>query len=31
TPNKAFSKLKTLFEGTGIFERSSSAIAHLRD
>ncbi|PBP24200.1 protein kinase [Diplocarpon rosae] len=31
TPNKAFSKLKTLFDGTGIFERSSSAIAHLRD
>ena len=31
TPNKAFAKLKTLFEGTDIFERASSAIAHLRD
>ena len=31
TPNKAFQKLKTLFEGTDIFERASSAIAHLRD
>ncbi|KAK2628512.1 hypothetical protein QTJ16_001615 [Diplocarpon rosae] len=31
TPNKAFSKLKTMFDRTGIFERSSSAIAHLRD
>ncbi|KAL2068186.1 hypothetical protein VTL71DRAFT_16284 [Oculimacula yallundae] len=31
TPNKAFSKLKTLFEGTDTFERASSSIAHLRD
>ncbi|KAE8446644.1 hypothetical protein EG329_011837 [Mollisiaceae sp. DMI_Dod_QoI] len=31
TPNKAFTKLKTLFEGTDTFERASSAIAHLRD
>jgi eukaryotic translation initiation factor 2-alpha kinase 4 len=31
TPNKAFAKLKTLFEGTDTFERASSAIAHLRD
>ncbi|CZT46280.1 probable cpc-3 protein [Rhynchosporium secalis] len=31
TPNKAFSKLKTLFEGTDTFEKASSSIAHLRD
>jgi translation initiation factor 2-alpha kinase 4 len=31
TPNKAFQKLKTIFEGTDTFERASSAIAHLRD
>ena len=31
TPNKAFSRLKTLFEGTDTFERASSSIAHLRD
>ncbi|PVH78652.1 Serine/threonine-protein kinase [Cadophora sp. DSE1049] len=31
TPNKAFSKLKSLFEGTDTFERASSSIAHLRD
>lgn len=31
TPSKAFTKLKTLFEGSGTFEKASSAIAHLRD
>ncbi|TVY91069.1 eIF-2-alpha kinase [Lachnellula willkommii] len=31
TPNKAFQKLKTIFEGTSTFEKASSAIAHLRD
>ncbi|KAF4636697.1 hypothetical protein G7Y89_g1387 [Cudoniella acicularis] len=31
TPNKAFQKLKTIFEGTDNFEKASSAIAHLRD
>jgi translation initiation factor 2-alpha kinase 4 len=31
TPNKAFQKLKTIFEGTETFEKASSAIAHLRD
>ena len=30
-PNKAFAKLKILFEGTDTFEKASSAIAHLRD
>jgi translation initiation factor 2-alpha kinase 4 len=30
-PNKAFQKLKTIFEGTDTFEKSASAIAHLRD
>lgn len=31
SPNKAFQKLKTIFEGTDNFERAASAIAHLRD
>ncbi|KAH8821648.1 anticodon binding domain of tRNAs-domain-containing protein [Xylogone sp. PMI_703] len=31
TPLNAFQKLKTIFEGTDMFERASSAIAHLRD
>ena len=31
SPNKAFQKLKAIFEGTDIFERAASAIAHLRD
>ena len=31
TPTKAFQKLKTIFEGTDMFDRASSAIAHLRD
>jgi translation initiation factor 2-alpha kinase 4 len=30
-PSKAFQKLKTIFEGTDTFEKSASAIAHLRD
>ena len=30
-PNKAFQKLKIIFEGTDTFEKSASAIAHLRD
>ena len=31
TPTKAFQKLKAIFEGTGIFDKASSSIAHLRD
>ena len=31
TPNKAFQKLKTILEGTDIYEKASSSIAHLRD
>ncbi|KAI9646734.1 eukaryotic translation initiation factor 2-alpha kinase [Ciborinia camelliae] len=31
TPTKAFQKLKVIFEGTEIFEKASSSIAHLRD
>jgi translation initiation factor 2-alpha kinase 4 len=31
TPAKAFQKLKTILEGTDIFEKASSAIAHLKD
>jgi len=31
TPNKAFQKLKAIFEGTGTFDKASSSIAHLRD
>ncbi|RFU35895.1 hypothetical protein B7463_g467, partial [Scytalidium lignicola] len=31
TPSNTFHKLKSIFEGTDMFERASSAIAHLRD
>ena len=31
TPTKAFQKLKAIFEGTGMFDKASSSIAHLRD
>ncbi|GKT84907.1 protein kinase [Colletotrichum tofieldiae] len=31
TPSKAFSKLKTLFEGTDMYQRASSTLAHLRE
>lgn len=31
TPNKTFSKLKTLFEGSDMFQRASSTIAHLKE
>jgi len=31
TPTKAFQKFKTILEGTDIFEKAASAIAHLRD
>jgi translation initiation factor 2-alpha kinase 4 len=31
TPARAIQKLKTIFEGTDIFDRASSAIAHLKD
>lgn len=31
TPVKAFQKLKSIFEGTGTFEKASSAIAHLNE
>ncbi|KAG4034370.1 hypothetical protein MFRU_003g03380 [Monilinia fructicola] len=31
TPTKAFQKLKVIFEGTEMFEKASSSIAHLRD
>ncbi|KAF4120827.1 hypothetical protein GMORB2_2831 [Geosmithia morbida] len=31
TPNKAFSKLKTLFEGSDMYQRASSTIAHLKE
>ncbi|EDN91219.1 hypothetical protein SS1G_00622 [Sclerotinia sclerotiorum 1980 UF-70] len=31
TPSKAFQKLKVIFEGTEMFEKASSSIAHLRD
>ncbi|KAJ8068821.1 hypothetical protein OCU04_002513 [Sclerotinia nivalis] len=31
TPSKAFQKLKVVFEGTEMFEKASSSIAHLRD
>ena len=31
TPAKALQKLKTIFDGTDIFERASSAIAHLKE
>jgi len=31
TPTKAFQKLKTIFEGTDLYERASPTIAHLRD
>lgn len=31
TPNKAFSKLKSLFEGSDMYQRASSTIAHLKE
>jgi translation initiation factor 2-alpha kinase 4 len=31
TPNKTFSKLKILFEGSDIYQRASSTIAHLKE
>lgn len=31
TPTKAFSKLKSLFEGTDYYQKTSSAIAHLKE
>ncbi|QPG97183.1 hypothetical protein C2857_005922 [Epichloe festucae Fl1] len=31
TPNKAFSRLKTLFEGGDMYERASSTMAHLKE
>ncbi|CAG8962148.1 hypothetical protein HYFRA_00005194 [Hymenoscyphus fraxineus] len=31
TPNKAFQKIKALFEGTNTFDKASSVIAHLRE
>ena len=31
TPNKTFSKLKTLFEGSDMYQRASSTIAHLKE
>ncbi|GKT49171.1 eIF-2-alpha kinase GCN2 [Colletotrichum spaethianum] len=31
TPSKAFSKLKTLFEGTDLYQRASSTLAHLKE
>lgn len=31
TPNKAFSKLKTLFEGSDMYQRATSTIAHLKE
>ncbi|KAM4056369.1 kinase [Hirsutella rhossiliensis] len=31
TPNKAFSKLKMLFEGGDIYQRASSILAHLKE
>ncbi|KAG6006935.1 hypothetical protein E4U21_006554 [Claviceps maximensis] len=31
TPNKAFSRLKTLFEGGDLYQRASSTMAHLKE
>lgn len=31
TPNKTFSKLKTIFEGSDMYQRASSTIAHLKE
>ncbi|RSM16910.1 hypothetical protein CDV31_004248 [Fusarium ambrosium] len=31
TPNKTFSKLKTLFEGSDMYQRASPTIAHLKE
>ncbi|KAM3081496.1 eukaryotic translation initiation factor 2-alpha kinase [Clarireedia jacksonii] len=31
SPSKAFQRLKVIFEGTDMFEKASSSIAHLRD
>ncbi|KAG6037185.1 hypothetical protein E4U41_005274 [Claviceps citrina] len=31
TPNKAFSRLKTLFEGGDVYQRASSTMAHLKE
>ena len=31
TPSKAFTKLKSLFEGTDLYQRASSTLAHLRE
>lgn len=31
TPTKAFQKLKTIFDGTEMFQKASSSIAHLQD
>ncbi|TQV91108.1 protein kinase (Gcn2) [Cordyceps javanica] len=31
TPNKAFAKLKKLFEGTDLYQRASPTIAHLKE
>ncbi|OLN84913.1 eIF-2-alpha kinase GCN2 [Colletotrichum chlorophyti] len=31
TPSKAFSKLKSIFEGTDMYQRASSTLAHLRE
>ncbi|PHH90491.1 hypothetical protein CDD83_3524 [Cordyceps sp. RAO-2017] len=31
TPNKAFSKLRLLFEGSDMYQRASSTIAHLKE
>jgi translation initiation factor 2-alpha kinase 4 len=31
TPNKAFSKLKSLFEGSDMYQRASPTIAHLKE
>ncbi|KAK2595161.1 eukaryotic translation initiation factor 2-alpha kinase [Conoideocrella luteorostrata] len=31
TPNKAFSRLKTLFEGGDMYQRASSTMAHLKE
>ncbi|KAF5713806.1 PEK GCN2 kinase [Fusarium globosum] len=31
TPNKTFSKLKTLFEGSNMYQRASPTIAHLKE
>lgn len=31
SPNKAFARLKTLFEGTDMYQRASSTVAHIKE